>query len=246
MLCGIEKRPVPSLGRGSEFVEHALPSPRNLREDPAFLHDLDTHPERAFELFYTHTMRFFRGRGASLLLRIPEQDREDFVQSFVLACCENGFRVLRKYRPDYGAFDAWLTTVARNRRTDRWRRWDNRVIVDDEVVENALPPRKLDLVERIDRQRLKRAIREFLMKIPAEDRRLLLDYSEGCRPLELAKRNGLPPGANKKISDRVRYRCRQLAAWLAERKIYCLEPYSNTETFPPGRSPEGSRRESSG
>jgi RNA polymerase sigma-70 factor (ECF subfamily) len=141
-------------------------------------------------------VRRFQGRVFGLALTIVKDAAvaEDIAQeTFVRAWQHAG-----AYDPRRGRVDTWLLTIARNLAIDA-RRVRSRAIVDaDDSALLQLVGTEPDPEEKGVLADEKRRLREAILELTEEQRRVLLLASfQGCSGKEISRREGIPLGTVK-------------------------------------------------
>ncbi len=190
---------------------------------PGFLLFLDGNPSRAFEGFYLFAKRMLSSVPPRILWQVPEERREDVVHEVILHCCQDDFRVLRKYRDRGKPFAAWFSFVARNRITDMIRKEmkeKGAVSLDVEQGVGAIIPDNKPLPDHIIGSRnLLSIVSECIGEMGESCRLLLMGAADGLKPRELARLMGWPRDWNKKASDDLRECRKKLKARLTGRGL---------------------------
>jgi RNA polymerase sigma factor (sigma-70 family) len=159
-----------------------------------------------FDFFAPRLVTFLRQGG------LPTDASEDLAQEVMVLA----WRKARSFDPTRGSVSAWLFTIARNLRTDRYRRDRNEPIVldgeDHDALDTGLAPE--DQLHRLQRERL---VRVALMRLPSEQLRLLqLSFFAGQPHTDIARDLSLPLGT---VKSRIRQALTNL-----RRSLEGLEP----------------------
>ena len=88
---------------------------------PVFLNRLEEEPQRAFAEFFSFAQRLLEVCPPGVLTQIPPDNREDVIHDIILHCCQDDFRVLKRYADQGRPFAAWFQLVARNKILDHLR-----------------------------------------------------------------------------------------------------------------------------
>lgn len=180
---------------------------------PPFLDLLERDPDRAWEGFYEFVERLMRASPPRKLRQFPAQDHQDMIHEFIVHCCKDSFRVLRKYRNLGKPFAAWLLHVANNFLLDRLEVLppdpvDPRPSTQEDETERLIelipdPRRGPDWAAIIRQYRalIVRCLAEMSIECQILIRAALID---GRKPREILLLMGLPKDTNKSLSDRIR------------------------------------------
>lgn len=166
---------------------------------PSFLDDVDRHPDRAFDGFYRFAQLLLTVRPPSVLRGVPAEERHDLIHDVILHCCDDRFRVLRRYRDQGKPFAAWLSFVSRNKIINLRRRE-----VPLQEVPEHLPEPSASPADQADGRQIVSRVEECLVELSRTCQLLLQGAADGLRPRELTQLLGWPEDRNKKASDDLR------------------------------------------
>jgi hypothetical protein len=177
-------------------------------QSPEFLDSLDGNPRLAFAEFYRFAVGLLTVNPPAPLRAVPTNDRIDVVHDLVLHCCQDDFRVLRRFDPERARFAVWFCCVARNFVTDRLRAKSQRPAnpspqePDDAL--RRLRTRDAPADRRIWAEEVLQAVATALHQLGDVCQILLRGAAQGLRPNELTSLLRWPPEWNKKASDDLR------------------------------------------
>lgn len=153
-------------------------------DDEGLVHSAREGDRAAFGQLYDRYARMVHG---ILLARVPPREVDDLVQEVFLAA----LRQLHALR-DVSRFGAWLSTIARNRANDHYRKSGPEAAVTEEVIENQVESRGNDHTAEQQAATILAAIRT----LPDAYREpLILRLVEGMTGPEIAARTGLTHGS---------------------------------------------------
>jgi RNA polymerase sigma-70 factor (ECF subfamily) len=146
--------------------------------------------KRAFEVLFAH---FAPKVKALIMKQKAEADlAEDIMQETMLAVWNKA----DQFATWRGSVSAWIFTIARNKRIDRFRRQGTRHYVD--IADYDLPdgrPDSADLVMNEERDRL---VAEATRMLPEDQARIItLSFVDNLPQTEIARHLGIPLGTVK-------------------------------------------------
>jgi len=164
------------------------------------------HDRNAFKELYG----FYAPRIQTMLLRSGATDEiaEDIAQETLIAV----WRKAESYDPERATVSAWMFTIARNLRIDRFRR-DKRAQLHNvyELVEPTASPSPDMPLETIE---LEGRVRAALDELPDEQVRVVnLSFFEGRAHGEIAEKLGIPLGT---VKSRLRLAMARLRQYLGD------------------------------
>jgi RNA polymerase sigma factor (sigma-70 family) len=182
---------------------------------PAFLSELDSNPEGAFEQFYRLAFEVLTNMPPRPMRGLSKEDFQDLTHEIIYHCVKDGFRVLRGYKDKGKPFIAWLYSVAHNKALDfvRWKASRKDTIPihknsDGRGLENVLEDYSGDTATQVEFAELLGVVRDAMRKLGDYCRLPLEMAADEFTPREMVTVLRLPPDQNKKVSDDLRY-CRE-------------------------------------
>lgn len=156
---------------------------------------------------------FYREHAGDLRLFLARRvddphEVADLVAEVFLAAISTAHR----YKPSQGSPGAWLFGIARNKVADAQRRKARRLRAESRIVGRRLldEDSMARMEERIEAQRLTRALYQALESLPARDRLLMeLVAVDGLTITEAAEQLGVKPGTARVRLHRSRARLRE-------------------------------------
>lgn len=197
---------------------------------PRFLDKLESAPQEAMAEFYTYLMLLLNMSPPRMFLALGENERSDFMQSFLLHTFEADFKTLKRYRDRGRPFSAWLTVVISNRCVDylrsKKRNQDNLPSVPLEYGDyvSTLKATELTPFEKTAFSTLIASIQRCLDKLPLNCGLLIKLGAENVETAQICRLMKIPEDDNKKLSDKLRY-CRKLLKDLLVREGIRLEDW---------------------
>ncbi|MFH1842607.1 MAG: sigma-70 family RNA polymerase sigma factor, partial [bacterium] len=194
---------------------------------PAFLGLLERDPKHCFAGFYIFARKLLTVCPPRALRMVPHQQRDDIIHDIILHCCQDDFRVLRRYQDHGKPFAAWFLLVARNKIVDQLRteRLGTPVSLAEEdeespgiILQDSAPTADL----QTDRRKILAFVQDVLLQMSDKCRILIQGAAEGRKPREMTRLLGWPTDWNKKVSDDLR-ECRQRLRTLLDRSGMDIE-----------------------
>jgi len=167
--------------------------------------------DRDRESFKT-LFRYYAPRVQGMLMRsgASREMAEEIAQETLVTI----WRKADSYDPGRATVSAWVFTIARNLRIDRFRR-DSRARLHEvyELVQPAESPSPEAPLETVEQERL---VRSALDRLPEEQVRVIeLSFFEGRAHGDIAERLGIPLGT---VKSRLRLAMARLRDFLGESK----------------------------
>jgi RNA polymerase sigma factor (sigma-70 family) len=185
---------------------------------PSFLDELDSDRDAAVAQFRRFAEQLFREAPPPNYLRIPPDDREDFVSEIVVHCIDNDCARLRRYRHQEGAlFAGWLATVAYRKITDLLRREARREKPGPSPEHQDLESNEPDPEQLAIGNELENIFLSALRHLGRECRLLLRLRLLEFTNREIVRVLRLPPKRNKTIGNQI-IECRKKLARLLRRQ----------------------------
>jgi RNA polymerase sigma-70 factor, ECF subfamily len=131
--------------------------------------------------------------GLALAILKNQHDAEDVTQEvFLMLCSSTAFDAER------GSLRAFLTTVARSRAIDRWRRRTRSLRLLRREWESSPPELPMTLFDHVSTAECSIRVRHALAALPSRERRALeMAYYQGLTQAEIAETLGAPLGSVK-------------------------------------------------
>lgn len=177
--------------------------------DETLLNLIAHSQESALSVFYDRYCRLVYNIA---LNAISDPARaEEITQDVFVRVWENA----RTYRAEEGRVIAWLTSIARNRSIDvfrrgRVRREDQHISWDE--IESYEPPSSQNVEAEVDLAQRQRKVRWAVSQLPAEQRQALgMAYFQGLSHLEIANELDEPLGT---VKTRIRLGMQKLRSLL--------------------------------
>jgi RNA polymerase sigma factor (sigma-70 family) len=186
---------------------------------PPFLDLLDENPERAAALLRLFIVAATQRGSPSIVRSIAPDDRDDWVQTFVVHLWEGDFRRLRKYRDEGHRFSSWYHVVATNharaflkRRRDQPIPRPSDADAERELLDHTPAPLE-DVSDDHDRRRVAEGVRAAMDRLDDDCKIILAAKAEGRPPRQIA---ALFPGvpAKPSIYEQIRTCLRRLQRML--------------------------------